>query len=162
MTTAADLLREARTRARLTQTELALRSGTSQAAVARYESGQVSPAASTLERLLHVCGYRLGLRPAEPERLLIDLITSFRPEILERAAVHGATNVRIIGAAAHGEIDAGSSTVELLVESEADSATLNVLADELSLVMGRAVSVTSSGPRTAAEGGPAHRHGIPL
>ncbi|MDP4620842.1 MAG: helix-turn-helix domain-containing protein [Thermoleophilia bacterium] len=74
-TNAADLLGEARTRARLWQTELARRSGTSQAAVARYESGQVSPAVSTLER----------------------------------AAVHGATNLQVVGSAARGERDTGST-----------------------------------------------------
>jgi transcriptional regulator with XRE-family HTH domain len=45
----ADLLREARLRAGLTQRELARRAGTSQPAIARWESGEVIPG---LERLL--------------------------------------------------------------------------------------------------------------
>lgn len=164
MTTAADLLREARTRARLSQTELARRSGTSQAAVARYESGQVSPAASTLERLLHVCGFRLGLRPAEPERLLIDVIASFRPEILERAALHGATHLQIVGSAARGEIDTGSTPVELVADVDADHGTdsLRDLAEDLTLIMGRPVTVASRGPHPTGELGPADAGGIPL
>ncbi len=159
---ASDLLREARTRASLSQTEVARRSGTSQAAVARYEAGLVSPAASTLERMLQVCGFTLGLRPVDPKPFLVDLIMSFRPEILERAEFHGATNLRIVGAAAQGEIDNGSNTVELLVASEAHAGSLNALAEDLSLLMGRRVTVTSSGPPSAGEIGPAHLRGIPL
>lgn len=164
MTNAADLLREARTRARLSQTELARRSGTSQAAVARYESGQVSPAASTLERLLHVCGYRLGLRPAEPGRLLIDVITSFHPEILERAAVHGATNLQVVGSAARGERDTGSTPIELVADIDAEhgTGTLGDLAEDLTVIMGRRVTVASRGPRPPGGLGPAHVGGIPL
>ncbi len=66
-------LREIRVEADLTQAALANRAGTSQAAVARYESGVTSPAVATLERLLAACGRppqrrlchcEVGLRPA--------------------------------------------------------------------------------------------------
>jgi transcriptional regulator with XRE-family HTH domain len=52
MTTAATLLRQARTRAGLSQRALAQRAGTAQSAIARIESGQTSPTWETLERLL--------------------------------------------------------------------------------------------------------------
>jgi transcriptional regulator with XRE-family HTH domain len=52
MTTAAALLRQARTRAGLSQRGLARRAGTAQSVVARIESGQTSPTWETLERLL--------------------------------------------------------------------------------------------------------------
>jgi transcriptional regulator with XRE-family HTH domain len=52
MPTAAALLREARTRAGLSQRALARRAGTAQSVVARIEAGQTSPTWETLERLL--------------------------------------------------------------------------------------------------------------
>jgi transcriptional regulator with XRE-family HTH domain len=52
MTTAATLLRQARTRAGLSQRALARRAGTAQSVIARIESGQTSPTWETLERLL--------------------------------------------------------------------------------------------------------------
>ncbi len=164
MSQAADLLREARSRARLSQAEVARRSGTSQAAVARYEAGQVSPAASTLERMLEACGYRLGLRPADPEPFLVDLIMGFRPEIMERAEVHGVTNLRIVGAATRGEVDTGSHPVELLADFDADRGigSLSDLAEDLTVIIGRQVAVAWQGPRPPVEGGTTHADGIPL
>lgn len=58
--TASDLIREARSRAGLTQADLALRLGTTQSAIARWESGSVSPRVDTLQRILAVCGARLA------------------------------------------------------------------------------------------------------
>ena len=52
MSTAARLLREARTRSGLSQRALARRAGTAQSVIARIENGQTSPTWSTLERLL--------------------------------------------------------------------------------------------------------------
>jgi len=52
MPTTAELLREARTRAGLSQHQLAKRAGTAQSVVARIERGQTSPTWDTLERLL--------------------------------------------------------------------------------------------------------------
>lgn len=61
----ARLIALARLHARLTQAELASRAGTSQAAVARYESGTTSPSVRTLDRLLHAAGKRLVLTTAD-------------------------------------------------------------------------------------------------
>jgi transcriptional regulator with XRE-family HTH domain len=52
MPTAAALLRQARTRAGLSQRALARRAGTAQSVIARIEGGQTSPTWETLERLL--------------------------------------------------------------------------------------------------------------
>ena len=54
-----ELVREARRRAGLTQTELAERAGTTQSAIARLESGRTSPALEQVERLLRLCGFQL-------------------------------------------------------------------------------------------------------
>ncbi len=56
------LLRTARTRAGLSQRELARRAGSVQSVVARIERGQVSPSWDTLTRLLAAAGFEM-----EPE-----------------------------------------------------------------------------------------------
>jgi transcriptional regulator with XRE-family HTH domain len=53
------LLREARSRAGLTQRELARRAGTSQSVVARIEQGRTDPGTATLARLLAAAGFEL-------------------------------------------------------------------------------------------------------
>ena len=115
------ILREARTAASLTQAQLARRAGTSQPAVARYESGVASPSVRTLERLLHAAGCRLTLT-VEPAPVMADLgsermrqLRALRPQI--EAAVHaiGARNLRVFGSVARGDDDA-ESDVDLLVD----------------------------------------------
>lgn len=59
--TGADLIVEARKRARLTQRELAERAGTTQSSVARWESGRTEPAFATVVRLLRLCGFVLDV-----------------------------------------------------------------------------------------------------
>ena len=54
-----DLLREARLRAGLTQKQLATRAGTSQPAIARWESGAVQPSLERLRELIRACGLEL-------------------------------------------------------------------------------------------------------
>lgn len=58
---AAELLRRARSRRGLSQRDLASVVGTSQSAIARYESGSVVPSFDTLERILGVLHHRLVL-----------------------------------------------------------------------------------------------------
>jgi transcriptional regulator with XRE-family HTH domain len=61
------MLRSARTRAGLTQGELATRAGTSQATVSAYESGSKQPSVATFSRLLAAAGSRLTVeRLARP------------------------------------------------------------------------------------------------
>jgi transcriptional regulator with XRE-family HTH domain len=64
---AAELLRQARTDAGLTQRELANRAGVPQPAIARIESGGVSPRVDTLDRLLAACGRQISHAPAGSE-----------------------------------------------------------------------------------------------
>jgi transcriptional regulator with XRE-family HTH domain len=56
----ADLLREARLRAGLTQSELGRRVGRPQSAIARWERGAVEPSLETLRELIRACGLELG------------------------------------------------------------------------------------------------------
>ncbi|MGH7646077.1 MAG: helix-turn-helix domain-containing protein [Gemmatimonadales bacterium] len=61
---AANLLREARSRAGLSQRQLARRAHTAQSVVARTEGGLASPSWGTLARLLAAAGFQLDARLA--------------------------------------------------------------------------------------------------
>lgn len=61
-----DIVRRLRLRAGLTQAELAGRAGTSQSAVAAYESEAKSPTLRTLERLAVAASAELVVRPVVP------------------------------------------------------------------------------------------------
>jgi transcriptional regulator with XRE-family HTH domain len=57
----ADLLREARRRAALTQAELGRRSGKPQSVISRWERGEVGISLETLRELVRACGLELTL-----------------------------------------------------------------------------------------------------
>lgn len=70
----ADVIREARLRAGLTQYELAERSGRDRSVIARWEQGAVAPSVETLVELVRACGFELPLElvphdPTNDERL---------------------------------------------------------------------------------------------
>ena len=58
---------QARTRAHLSQAEVASRMGTTESAVSRLESGRVKPSTRTLERYAQATGHRLHIS-LEPTR----------------------------------------------------------------------------------------------
>lgn len=76
------LIREARLRAGITQQELAERAGTTQSAIARWESGRTRPGVETVARLVRACGLELELRiaPADPDASLIERNLALSPE----------------------------------------------------------------------------------
>jgi len=76
----APLLQEARTRAALTQRELARRAGTAQSVVARVERGQTSPTLETLARLLAATGFNLDVELV-PRPTADPLIEAFKRDI---------------------------------------------------------------------------------
>jgi transcriptional regulator with XRE-family HTH domain len=55
----ADLLREARLRAGLTQAELGRRAGKPQSMISRWERGEARPSLETLRELIRACGLEL-------------------------------------------------------------------------------------------------------
>lgn len=61
-TIAAGLIRTARDRAEMTQTELANAAGVTQQAVSSYETGRKEPTIPTLQRLLAAAGFELRIR----------------------------------------------------------------------------------------------------
>lgn len=61
-----EALVKARTQAKLSQTELAKRIGTTQSAIARLEGGGVSPSLSTLRRYAEATGTKLEVHLVAP------------------------------------------------------------------------------------------------
>lgn len=118
---AASLIREARKAAGLTQAQLAARAGTSQPAVARYESGTASPSVRTLERLLRAAGQRVQLAselvgpPADLGGARMRRLRMHRAQIERAVRQAGAGNVRVFGSVARGQ-DQPESDIDLLVD----------------------------------------------
>ena len=71
MRTASSLIREARLRAGLTQTELAERTGRDRSVIARWEQAVVAPSLDTLLELVRACGFDLPLElmPYDDDRV---------------------------------------------------------------------------------------------
>jgi transcriptional regulator with XRE-family HTH domain len=65
--TAAQLIREARLRAGLTQAELAARLGRERAQVARWEIGAQEPSFANLRSVIEACGFAFRVKIAERE-----------------------------------------------------------------------------------------------
>lgn len=84
-----NLVRELRLATGLSQRALAQRAGTSQPAVARYESGVATPSWETLQRLAAACGRRLRVDvepvPAPEDVELAELLLGLTPEERLRA-----------------------------------------------------------------------------
>ena len=145
----AKLIRTTRESAGLSQGELAVRAGTSQSAVSRYESGASSPSVVTLDRLLAVMGARLDLSAeGSPRRLDVRTprmakLRVNRERIRRAAHRRGATNVRVFGSVACGQ-DRPDSDIDLVVDFDVRSRGLFALArlqDELALLLGERVEV---------------------
>jgi predicted nucleotidyltransferase/DNA-binding XRE family transcriptional regulator len=136
----ATMIRRARTNAALSQAELAERVGTSQPALARYETGAATPTLLTLERLLLGCGRRLQIRtvatgdPSAPAIPVLSQLGSrpralrrHRRSLLDAALAHGVRQVRVFGSLARGEA-LPTSDVDLLVELEPTRTLLDLAA----------------------------------
>jgi len=101
---AAQLVREARRDAGLSQRELAERSGTKQANIAAIEAGRRNISTELLRSLLEASDYRPSLA-----------IEAAAAEIVAIAERLGLSNVRVFGSVATGE-DQHRSDIDLLVD----------------------------------------------
>ena len=81
----ADLLKEARLRAGITQAELGRRVKRSQSQIARWERGDVKPSLETLRELIRACGLELGFELANyDDSYLPDIADNLRVSPSER------------------------------------------------------------------------------
>jgi transcriptional regulator with XRE-family HTH domain len=97
----ADLLREARLRAGLSQAELGRRVQRSQSQIARWERGDVKPSLETLRELIRACGFELTFGLANYDDSYDEWIERYldlTPEERIEQAVARAAQVREIQA----------------------------------------------------------------
>lgn len=132
-------IRQARLNANLSQVVLAARAGTSQSALARYETGAALPTLPTLERLLAACGRRLEIQTPPTRHLSTassvrsqlgpqaDKLRRQRRRLLDAAEKHGVGHLRAFGSLARGEATAGSD-VDLLVDLKPGRTLLDLAA----------------------------------
>ena len=116
------LLRDARNRAGLTQAELARRAGTTQSVISAYESDRRQPALATLEGLVKATGLELEVRVKTPRSPINRLtgpigrrVRRHRRQLVETAAIHGLTGLRVFGSVARGE-ERPDSDVDILAD----------------------------------------------
>ena len=116
------LLRQARSRAGLSQVELAAHAGVTQSVISAYESGQRQPSIPALARLIDAAGFELALglrrQPARLRRLTGPVgrrVRRHRQDLIAAAAAHGIQNLRVFGSVARGE-DRPDSDVDLLAD----------------------------------------------
>lgn len=147
---AASVLREARLRAHLSQTELARRAGVAQSVISAYESGRREPALSTLTRLVQASGHNIklelefngdGIR-CLPDTVIGRRLRRKRSALLAVAARHGAINLRIFGSVARGD-DHSKSDVDIVADlpSRIGLLELGVFERELSDIVGAKVDL---------------------
>ena len=107
------LVRDARTRAGLTQAQLAERAGVAQSVIARLERGGGNPTFLTLERVLHAAGHRLelnavhqGLRTVDETLIAQHLALSPSARLRDLAAHQGTARMLLDAGARARERDA--------------------------------------------------------
>jgi transcriptional regulator with XRE-family HTH domain len=98
----ADLLREARLRAGLTQAELGRRVGKPASVISRWERGVVQPSLETLRSLIRACGLELTFRLANYDDSYVEFIERYlelTPAERVRSAVERAEAFAVLRSA---------------------------------------------------------------
>ncbi|MHA7985820.1 helix-turn-helix domain-containing protein [Rathayibacter sp. CAU 1779] len=155
---AAEVLRAARQRSGLTQTELAQFAGVTQSVISAYESGHRDPSLTMLTKLVEAAGWKLEISlgagtAASRRRPLAEIVHEHRDELIAAFAERGGRNLRLFGSAARGE-DGPDSDVDLLVDLDEhvgifDLAGMSIAAEK---ILGVAVDVAPANalkPRVA-------------
>lgn len=150
---AGTLIRDARRRARLSQSDLARRAGVAQSVISAYESGRREPGLPTLGRLIEATGHdvaidilpRRGTPQGLPDGPLGRRLRHKRRAVGEVAARHGARNVRVFGSVARGD-DTVTSDIDLLVDLDEGVGLVGLAAlrRELGEALGAEVDVVPS------------------
>lgn len=157
MQNAADIVRQARRSAGISQAELARRTGIAQPTISAYERGVHEPGLSTLNTLVAGAGQRLeimllnqGFRRQLPTTPTAGLVIENRRALLGAAARHGAKNLRVFGSVARGS-DGPLSDIDLLVDLTPEVSLIGLarLEEEFEQILGRRVDVVpASGLRS--------------
>ena len=144
------MIREARRRARLSQTDLARRAGVAQSVISAYESDRREPGLAMLSKLIEATGHQLtinleplpGRRLGLPDTPLGRRLRRHRRAVAALAERHGVRNVRVFGSVARGE-DRDGSDIDLLVDVDDGVGLVAIagLARELADLLGVPVDV---------------------
>jgi predicted nucleotidyltransferase/DNA-binding XRE family transcriptional regulator len=147
---AGTLVRDARRRAGMTQTQLARRAGITQSVVSAYESNRREPSLPVLLRLIAATGHALeGTLVASGQGTAASLsgrlgrrVVRHRTRIQAIAASYGAGHVRVFGSVARGT-EHSDSDVDLLMDLPDDMGlfTLGRLRRDLEDLLGARVDV---------------------
>lgn len=129
--TAGERVRSARTRAGLTQRQLAARAGVRQPNIAAIESGRSRPTTSTLDKLLTAA----AVRPST-------VLAARRDEVRKAIARAGGRDPRVFGSVALGT-DTPGSDIDLLVDFGPEPSIWQVvaLAEEVRTLLGVEVDI---------------------
>ena len=127
-------LRARRSRAGLTQSELAARSGVAQPNIAAYEAGRRRPSPATVARL------NAALAPLPSAQL-----REHRDAAVRVLAAHKMSNPRVFGSVAQGQ-DRPGSDIDLLVDAADDLDLLDIVdaAEALESILGSHVDIVTS------------------
>ena len=144
------MIREARRRAGLSQTELARRASVAQSVISAYESDRREPGLAMLTKLIEAAGHELvvearpssTLRRGLPDTPLGRRLRRHRRAVIDTATRRGASNVRVFGSVARGD-ESEQSDIDLLVDlgSDVGLVALAGLAREIGEIVGVAVDV---------------------
>jgi predicted nucleotidyltransferase/DNA-binding XRE family transcriptional regulator len=144
------LIREARQRACLSQSDLARRAGVAQSVISAYESDHREPGMAMLTKLIEAAGHELvvearptvNLRRGLPDSRLGRLLRRNRKAVVDTLARRGAHHPMVFGSVARGE-DGEASDIDLLVELEPGVGLVGLvgLTRELTELLGVAVDV---------------------
>lgn len=147
------MIREARRRARLSQTDLARRAGVAQSVISAYESDRREPGLRTLAKLIDATGHQLVFkliaaprnRLGLPDTRLGRRLRRHRRALIDIAARRGARNVRVFGSVARGD-DTDTSDIDLLVDLDVGVGVVSLagLTRELAELLGVDVDVVPS------------------
>ena len=116
------MIRDARHRARLSQTDLARRAGVAQSVISAYESDRREPGLAMLSKLIEATGHQLtinleplpGRRLGLPDTPLGRRLRRHRRAVASLAERRGVRNVRVFGSVARART--GRSDIDLLVD----------------------------------------------
>jgi predicted nucleotidyltransferase/DNA-binding XRE family transcriptional regulator len=143
------VIKKARSRAGLTQAQLAEAAGTSQPTIAAYEANRKSPSLSTLDRIVRATGHLLQVSVRDVTPIEGALLARMRDEaitIRRLAKARGLRNIRVFGSTARGE-DSATSDIDILVDFDAERFGMLPLAGfahDVKTLMGRDVDVTTT------------------
>ncbi|MGH3467320.1 MAG: nucleotidyltransferase domain-containing protein [Thermocrispum sp.] len=117
------MIRQARRRAQLSQTDLARRAGVAQSVISAYESDKREPGMRTLARLIRTTGHEMAIELIPLPRVATGLphttlgrrLRRHRRAVIAAADQRGAHNVRVFGSVARGK-EGPASDIDLLVD----------------------------------------------